>query len=363
MSMMADILKKAVGLNASDIHIKPDKRPFYRINGQLVESDMPVVTAGGIIPLFNSILPAHLKKLEESVQELDFSFLEENVGRFRVNAFNSRNIPNLSLRYVKERVPSLAELHLPPTLARLAAADSGLIMVCGATSSGKSTTLAALIDVINKTQCCRIITVEDPVEYIFKDDKSLITQREIGLDTLSFHVALKHIVREDPDIIMIGEMRDHISFSVALSAAETGHLVLSTLHVNSAAYIVHRILDFFPQNERDQTRVTLANYLVAAICQRLVPAIKGGTLPAVELMINTPTVRKLIMENQLDTLAAAIETGEDDGMQTFNQVLFKLIKGGDITEEIALAHSPRPEALKMNLEGIFLDEGRRILGK
>ena len=175
-------------------------------------------------------------------------------------------------------------------------------------------------------------------------------------------MALKHVVREDPDIIMIGEMRDHISFSVALSAAETGHLVLSTLHVNSAAYIVHRILDFFPQNERDQVRISLANYLVAAICQRLVPAVKGGVMPAVEILINTPTVRKLIMENKLDTLFAAIETGTEDGMQTFNQVLFQLIKSGDITEEIGLANSPRPEALKMNLQGIFLDEGRRILG-
>lgn len=362
MSLMSDILKQAVEQHASDIHIKPDAKPYFRINGQLVESNLPVVPASGVLPLLNSILPAHLKKLEESVQELDFSFYEENIGRFRVNVFNSRNLPNLSLRHVKEKVPSLDEMHLPPILSRLASADSGLIMVCGATSSGKSTTLAAMIDYINKTQCSRIITIEDPVEYVFKDHKSLITQREVGLDTLSFHVALKHVVREDPDIIMIGEMRDHISFSVALSAAETGHLVLSTLHVNSAAYIVHRILDFFPQNEREQVRISLANYLVAAICQRLVPAAKGGVLPAVEILINTPTVRKLIMENKLDTLYAAIETGTDDGMQTFNQVLFQLIKSGDITEEIGLAHSPRPEALKMNIQGIFLDEGRRILG-
>jgi twitching motility protein PilT len=361
--MIADILKQAVDSRASDVHIKPDKPPFFRINGQLTESGLPVIPAANVLPILNSILPAHLKRIEDSVQELDFSFLEENVGRFRVNAFNSRNLPNLSLRHVKEKVPTFDDIHLPPTLGKLASADSGLIMVCGATSSGKSTTLAAMLDHINKTQCSRIITVEDPVEYVFKDIKSLITQREVGLDTISFHVALKHVVREDPDIIMIGEMRDHISFSVALSAAETGHLVLSTLHVNSAANIVHRILDFFPQNERDQVRVSLANYLVAAICQRLIPAAKGGgVVPAVEIMINTPTVRKLIMENKLDTLFAAIETGKDDGMQTFNQVIFDLIKSGDITEEVGLINSPRPEALKMNLQGIFLDEGRRIIG-
>jgi len=360
--MITDILKRAVALDASDIHIKPDTPPFFRVNGQLVESGLPVIPAAGMLALFNSILPAHLKKIETAMQEIDFSFFEENVGRFRVNAFNSQDLPNLSLRYVKERIPSIEELHLPPVLQRIAMAESGLIMICGATSSGKSTTLAAMIDSINKTQCFRIITVEDPVEYVFKDHQSLITQREVGLDTASFHAALKHVVREDPDVIMIGEMRDHISFSVALSAAETGHLVLSTLHVNSAAYIVHRILDFFPQDEREQVRVTLANYLVAAICQRLVPAVQGGLLPAVELMINTPTVRKLIMENQLDTLSAAIETGNEEGMQTFNQVLYKLINDGAITEEIGMAHSPRPEALKMNLQGIFLDEGKRILG-
>lgn len=362
MSEIKNILKRAVALDASDIHIKPDKPPFFRINGQLVESGLPVIPASGMGVLLDSILPAHLKKSAAAVQEIDFSFIEENVGRFRVNVFNSRNLPNMSFRYVKEKIPSLEELHLPPALRQLALADSGLIIVCGSTSSGKSTTLAAIVDLINKFQCYRIITVEDPVEYIFKDDKSLITQREVGLDTISFHAALKHVVREDPDIIMIGEMRDHISFSVALSAAETGHLVLTTLHVNSAAYIVHRILDFFPQDERDQVRITLANYLVAAVCQRLVPAVQGGLLPAVELMINTPTVRKLIMENQLDTLSAAIETGTEEGMQTFNQVLYKLIKSGAITEEIGMSHSPRPEALKMNLQGIFLDEGKRILG-
>jgi len=362
MSLTGNILKRAVAMEASDIHIKPDKPPFFRINGQLVASGLPVVPADDISALLDHILPAHLKNLEEPLHEIDFSYVEEDVGRFRVNVFISRNLPALSFRHVKERIPTIEELHLPPVLRKLALADSGLIMLCGATSSGKSTTLAAMVDLINKNQCCRIITVEDPVEYIFKDDKSLVTQREVGLDTLSFHSALKHVVREDPDIIVIGEMRDHISFSVALAAAETGHLVLSTLHVNSAAYVVHRILDFFPQDERDQIRITLANYLVAAACQRLVPAEKGGVLPAVEIMINTPTVRKLIMENQLEILPAAIETGAEEGMQTFNQVLYKLIKNGEIAEEIGLSHSPRPEALKMNLQGIFLDEGKRILG-
>ena len=362
MSLAGNILKRAVAQDASDIHLKPDKPPFFRINGQLVDSGLPVVRADEISALLDDILPAHLKKPEEMLHEMDFSYVEEAVGRFRVNVFIARGLPTMSLRHVKERIPTIEELHLPPILRKLVLADSGLIMLCGATGSGKSTTLAAMVDLINKNQCCRIITVEDPVEYIFKDDKSFITQREVGLDTPSFHSALKHVVREDPDVIVIGEMRDHISFSVALAAAETGHLVLSTLHVNSAAYVIHRILDFFPQDERDQIRVTLSNYLVAALCQRLVPAEKGGVLPAVEVMLNTPTVRKLIMENQMETLPAAIETGTEEGMQTFNHVLYELIKNGKITEETGLSHSPRPEALKMNLQGIFLDEGRRILG-
>lgn len=362
MSVIGNILKRAVAQHASDVHIKPDKPPFFRINGRLVASGLPVVEDFNIRGLLEEILPPHLKKTGDQLKEMDFAYYEKEIGRFRVNVFTARNLPAFSFRHVKERIPTVAELHLPPGVEQLALADSGLVLVCGATSTGKSTTLAAMIDLINKTQCYRVITIEDPVEYVFEDDKSLITQREVGLDTLTFHAALKHVVREDPDVIMIGEMRDHVSFSVALSAAETGHLVLSTLHVNSAAYIVHRILDFFPQAERDQVRTTLANYLVGALCQRLVPAARGGVIPAVEVLRNTPTVRKLIMENQLDTLPAAMETGTEDGMQTFNQVLYQLIKKGLITEEDGLSHSSRPEALKMNLQGIFLDEGKRILG-
>jgi twitching motility protein PilT len=362
MTDIKSILKKAVSLNASDVHVKPDKQPYFRIEGRLVESGLPVIDADGVRNVLEQILPPHLKKSSEQLKEMDFSYSAEGVGRFRVNAFTSRNLPTLSFRHVKTRIPTLEELHLPPVLKKFAEADSGIILICGATSTGKSTTLAALLDLINKTQRCRIITIEDPVEYVFADDKSLITQREVGLDTLSFHAALKHVVREDPDVIMIGEMRDHVSFSVALGAAETGHLVLSTLHVNAAAYAVHRILDFFPQDERDQVRVTLSNYLVGVTCQRLAPAAGGGVLPIVEIMLNTPTVRKLILENQLETLAAAIETGVEDGMQDFNHVLYQMIKSGEITEEEGLLHSPRPEALKMNLQGIFLDESRRILG-
>ena len=363
MSIAHDILAQAVAIDASDIHLKADVVPFFRIRGVLAASNLPKLNGDELKHIVQGILPAHLKNRPEYELEMDFSHYEEGVGRFRVNVFMSRHIPTLAFRYVKTHIPTIEELHLPPILQSLALKDSGIIMLCGATSSGKSTTLAALLDCINRNQCCRIITVEDPLEYIFTDMKSVITQREVGLDTPSFHSALKHVLRQDPDVIMIGEMRDHISLAVSLSAAETGHLVLSTLHVNTAAQSVHRILDFFPNNERDQVRMTLANNLTAVLCQRLVPARQGGVMAAVEIMINTPTVRKLITNNKLDILPSAIETGTEDGMQTFNQALLKMIKGGIVTECDGLACSPSPEQLKMNLQGIFLDEDRRILGK
>ncbi len=363
MSIAQQILQKAVETDASDVHLKADAPPFFRVRGVLVESGLPKLSGDDLKRTVEDILPAHLKKKPELDLEMDFSHYEDGVGRFRVNAFMSRNIPTMAFRYVKTNIPTIAELHLPPILESLALTDSGIIMLSGATSSGKSTTLAALLDCVNRHQRCRIITVEDPMEYIFTDMQSVITQREVGLDTPSFHSALKHVLRQDPDVIMIGEMRDSISLSVALSAAETGHLVLSTLHVNTAAQSVHRILDFFPNNERDQVRMTLAGNLAAVLCQRLVPAKQGGVMAAVEIMINTPTVRKLISENKLETLPAAIETGTEDGMQTFNQALLKMIKSGIITEKNGMACSPSPEQLKMNLQGIFLDEGRRILGE
>lgn len=362
MSIVQAILQQAVDLNASDIHLKTDKPPFFRVHSDLMESTLPATSEDDLRCVVVDILPEHIKNKKEPDLEMDFSHFEPGVGRFRVNVFMSRNAPTLVFRYVKTKVPTLAELHLPPVLEKLALTESGILITCGATSSGKSTTMAALIDCINRQRQCRIITVEDPVEYVFTDIKSVITQREVGLDTPSFHSALRHVLRQDPDVIMIGEMRDHTSLSVALSAAETGHMVFSTLHVNTAAQSVHRILDFFPNNERDQVRLTLAANLAGVLCQELIPSADGGVMPAVEIMINTPTVRKLIMENKLETLQAAVETGVEDGMQTFNQAIYRLIKGGLITEKEGLAHSPNPEQLKMNLQGIFLDEGSRILG-
>jgi twitching motility protein PilT len=361
MEYLHSLLKFAINMGASDVHIKPDHHATIRISGELFPVQVDPPTKQQIEEIVRHILPRHLEARLEREKEVDFSYIDPTLGRFRANIFYQRGQLSIAMRYVKAHVPTFKELNLPDQLAKLAEAERGIVLVTGSTGCGKSSTLAAMINHINHTSKCHIITLEDPIEYVFEDDLSVIEQREIGLDTLSFERALVHIMRQDPDVIMIGEMRDSQSFLSALAAADTGHLVLTTLHTTTAYSAIGRILDFFPAHERDQIRRQLAANLQAVICQRLVPAIAGGVLPAVEIMINTPTVRKLIEENRLDKLFAAIETGTEDGMQTFNQALYKLVKANLITEEQALAKATNPEALKMNLRGIFLDESRRIL--
>jgi twitching motility protein PilT len=266
------------------------------------------------------------------------------------------------MRYVRTQVPSFEDLGLLPQIKKLAESPRGILLVAGSTGCGKSTTLAAMLEHINANFKKHVITLEDPIEFVFEDNQSIIEQREVGLDTLSFHHALKNVLRQDPDIIMIGEMRDALSFTAAMSAADTGHLVLSTLHTTNAALSVTRILDFFRADEREQVRRQIAGCLQGVVCQRMVTSVTGTMTPALEIMINTPTVRKLVEENRLDKLGAAIETGMDDGMLSFNQSLFQLVKDGKVTQKEALAKASNPQALEMNFKGIFLDEGRRILG-
>jgi len=361
MSILRDLLGKAVELGASDVHLKPNQDPYYRVSSRLVESGFDKLGADDLELIVKDILPPHLEDSFREEHEADFSYEEEGIGRFRTNIFMAQYIPTIAMRHVKTNVPSFAELGLPDILEKLALVPRGIILLSGTTGSGKSTTLAAMIQKINRTDKRRIITLEDPVEYIFPDNQSLITQREIGLDTLSYQAALKRVMRQDPDVIMIGEMRDEVSFQAALAASETGHLVFSTLHAGTASQAVFRILDLFPSAERDQIRMSLAVNLHSIICQRLIPAIKGGVVPACEILINTPTVRKLMIKNQLDMLSAAVETGGEDGMQNFNQHLYKLIRSGTISEAEGMENATNPEQLRMNLQGIFLDEGKRIL--
>jgi twitching motility protein PilT len=308
-----------------------------------------------------TITPAHLKKRLDEEREIDFSYFVPDIGRFRTNLFQQRNQWCLAMRYVKTHVPSFEELGLSPQVKKIAEAPRGIVLVAGSTGSGKSTTLAAMLEHINSNFKKHVVTLEDPVEFAFEDNQSVIEQREIGLDTMSFHHALKHVLRQDPDIIMVGEMRDDISFTAAMSAADTGHLVLSTLHTTTAALSVTRILDFFKAEEREQVRRQLAGVLRGVVAQRMVGTVEGKMTPALEILMNSPLVRKLIEENRLDKLSAAIETGGDDGMISFNQSLFNLVKAGKVTEKEALAKASNPQALEMNFKGIFLDEGRRIV--
>lgn len=361
MEMFQRILKTAVEGGASDVHLKIGTPVVFRINRQLVAIECPNPTEEWMNKIVEQVAPAHLKKRLEQEREIDFSYFVPSIGRFRTNLFQQRGQWCLAMRYVKTIVPSFEELGLLEQVRRIAESPRGIVLVAGSTGCGKSTTLAAMIEHINSNFKKHIVTLEDPIEYVFEDNQCVVEQREVGLDTLSFHHALKHVLRQDPDIIMIGEMRDSISFTAAMSAADTGHLVLSTLHTTNAAQSVNRILDFFKADEREQIRRQLAGTLQAVVCQRMVGTLANSMTPALEIMINTPTVKKLIEENRLDKLPAAIETGQDDGMVNFNQALFNLVKAGKISEQEALSKASNPQALEMNFKGIFLDEGRRIL--
>ena len=334
---------------------------IFRIHRQLIAIECPFPTDEWMNNVVKQLTPAHLSKRVEQEREADFSYFVPGIGRFRTNLFQQRGQWCLAMRYVKTRVPSFEELGLLDQIKKIAESPRGIVLLAGSTGCGKSTTLAAMIEHINANFKKHLVTLEDPIEYVFEDNQCVIEQREVGLDTLSFHHALKHVLRQDPDIIMIGEMRDSVSFTSAMSAADTGHLVLSTLHTTNASQSVSRILDFFKADEREQIRRQLSGTLQAVVCQRMVATLAGGMTPALEIMINTPTVRKLIEENRLDKLAAAIETGTDDGMLNFNQALFNLVKQGKVSEQEALSKASNPQALEMNFKGIFLDEGRRIL--
>jgi twitching motility protein PilT len=362
MELFYKILKTAVDGEASDIHLKIDGPVVFRISGELIAVDSPNPTKEWMAEVVQEVVPPHLTSVLEKERGADFSYHVPDVGRFRTNVFQQRGEWCVAMRHVKSKVPDFSELGLPETLKKIAEAPRGIVLVTGATGSGKSTTLAAMIEHINSLSKKHVITMEDPIEYVFEDNQCVIEQREVGLDTQSFHAALKHVLRQDPDVIMVGELRDAISLNAAISAANTGHLVLSTLHTNSAPQSFNRIMEFFNVDERDQIRHQLVGTVHAIICQRMAVTIEGGMTPAVEILINTPTVRKLIQENRMDKLPAAVETGTDDGMQNFNQALLKLVQEGKITEKEALDKATNPQALEMNLKGIFLSEGKRILG-
>ena len=362
MEIFGKILRAAVDAHASDLHLKVAHPVTLRINRQLITVDAPLPTEEWLEKVLAQVVPKHLTSSLEKEREVDFSYYVPGIGRFRTNVFQHGGKWALAMRHVKSQVPSFENLGLMPVLKDIAESQRGIVLLAGTTGSGKSTTLAAMLEHVNENCKKHIITLEDPIEYVFEDNQSVIEQREIGLDTQSFNRGLKSVLRQDPDIIMIGEMRDAISFQAAISAADTGHLVLSTIHTTNAATSVGRILDFFPADERDTIRRQLSSTLRAVVCQRMVPTVEGKLTPAQEIMLNTPVIRKMIEENRLEKLGAAIETGRDDGMQNFNQALYDLVKAGKVTKEAALEKATNAQALEMMFQGIFLTSGSRILG-
>lgn len=362
MEVFTRILKAAVDAHASDLHIKVGGPVVLRISRQLIAIEAPIPTAEWMDTVIDHILPHHMKAHFAEKREADFSYLLHGIGRFRTNVFQQRGEMAIAMRYVKASVPDFEQLGLPLVMRQLAELPRGIVLLAGTTGSGKSTSLAAMIEHINGNFRKHIVTLEDPIEYVFEDNQSIIEQREVGLDTESFYSGLRAALRQDPDVVMIGEMRDATTFAAAMNSADTGQMVLSTVHTTNASQSITRVLDYFKADEREQVRRQLSVTLKAVICQRMVPTLDGKMTPACEVMLNTPLVRKLIEENRLDKLSVAVETGYDDGMQDFNKAVLDLYNAGRISKEEALLKSSNPAALEMNLKGIFLTQGSRILG-
>jgi len=357
------ILEAGVEGGASDWHIREDSTVALRIDAGLVEIADFVPDKEFISAAVDEIIDERGKKTFDETGDADFAHQEDGVGRFRVNLHRQRGKMALTFRHIKDKVPDYKGLGLPEILLKIASEERGIVLVTGTTGSGKSTTMACMLEFMNDNFARHIITIEDPIEYHFEDRSCIFEQREVGIDTISFNSALIHALRQDPDVIMVGEMRHRDGFDTALTAADTGHMVMSTMHTSNASQTIQRIFDFYGHDERDQIRQSLATNLAAIICQRLMPrAVGRGVVPALEIMINTGTIRKLLEQDKLDKLPQAIEASRNEGMQSFNQCLLDLCNEGLITEDLALEKATNPEMLRMNLNGIFLGTDNAILG-
>ncbi len=344
---LVELLKLAADKKASDLFLKENAPPTLRVNGRVTPTDYPKLTADDVRQLAYSIMTHDQIGRFEHRHELDLAFTMENVARFRANIYQQRGSIAMVLRIIPLEIYTLDELGMPPVIKDLTMHRQGLVLVTGPTGSGKSTTLAAMIDLINNTRTCNIITIEDPIEFVHEDKKAIVSQREVGIDTDSFTDALKYVVRQSPDVILIGEMRDVETMNVALAASETGHLVFSTVHTTSAAETLDRIINMFPPHDKPQICMRMANSLRGIISQKLLPRADGtGRIAAVEIMIATPTINKLIEEGRSGQLYAAISEGGFWGMQTMNQCLVKYYKAGLITEEEAILNAGNLTELK-----------------
>ena len=348
-NQLKELLSITVAEQASDLHLSVDHLPILRLAGSLIPLVKKKKLSSEDTKNFaDSLMTEEQKQRFLEKKEVDFSynFVEEG-ARFRVNVFFQRGNVSCALRLIPARIPTIKELNLPPILHQFVVPSQGFILVTGPSSHGKSTTLAVLIDEINHSRTDHIITIEDPIEYIFEDDRSIIDQREVYQDTLSFARASRSTFRQDPDVIMVGEMRDPETMATAITAAETGHLVFTTLHTNSASQTIHRIVDSFSPAQQGQIRAQLSGSLLGIVSQGLIPRIKGGLIPACEVLLNTPAVANLIRENKIHEIPLVIETSAEMGMISLNRALADLVKRKEITLENALNYSLSPAELKM----------------
>lgn len=334
---ITELLKFGVQNGASDLHLSAGLPPMMRVHGDVKQLNFPPLEHKDVHAMVYDIMNDHQRKFYESELECDFSYEIPNVSRFRVNAFNQSRGAAAVFRTIPTEILTLEQLQCPSIFAEIANKPRGIVLVTGPTGSGKSTTLAAMIDYINKSRQYHILTVEDPIEFVHKSNKSLINQREVGLQTKSFANALRSALREDPDVILVGEMRDLETIRLAMTAAETGHLVFGTLHTSSAAKTIDRIVDVFPAEEKDMVRAMLSESLQAVISQTLLKLKDGsGRIAAHEIMIGTPAIRNLIRENKVAQMYSAIQTGQQYGMQTLDQCLVGLMRKGLISKEAAM---------------------------
>lgn len=343
---LGDLIEILVSEHGSDIHLSVGWHPLLRVTGSLIPLvKKPVLTEEDVDGFLKVLMreERYVKYLEQ--KESDFSFEYEKGVRFRGNAFVQKGYPAVVLRHIPSEIKSIAELGLPPILNTFTEKNQGFFLCVGPVGQGKTTTLAAMIDTINKTRADHIVTIEDPIEYVYKDGKALVDQREVGVDTDSFESALNSAFRQDIDVILVGEMRNKETISTAVTAAETGHLVFATLHTNNAAQTIDRIIDSFPGDQQDQIRMQLSGSLLGIFSQRLVPRIAGGLVPAYELLINNKAVANLIREARTHEVQSVIETGLEFGMVDMNRTLAELVKRGEITVENAFMYSVDPKGL------------------
>jgi len=356
-------LRYVCELKASDLHFKSGSRVYIRHKSHLRPLKGGPLTPQEVEDIWFEIMNDHQKRLLATKGASDFAYQLADGDRFRVNIFRQRGTLSVAARRVNADILNFDDLHLPKSIYRITEYHQGLVLLAGITGSGKSTTIAAALDYINAHRACHIVTIEDPIEYLFTDKKALINQREVGVDVDNFQDALKYLMREDPDVVLIGEMRDEETFMAALNAAETGHLVFGTVHASSSAQTINRVLDLLPEGSRDLVRQTMVFNLQAIVCQKLLPTVRPDIprVPAVEIMFANATVRKLIDEKRDDEIVKVIRASQDEGMLDMNACLKNLVESEFIATEVAYAASPNPQELKMRLKGISAGTGS-ILG-